>query len=165
MHRMLAPVWATIVLGSLCLPASAADDPLELLAGSWEVSVTTLQPGPIQTDYTETYEWVLDGKFLKGQTRRPDGGEDIIIGTHDTQANGYPFWIFSSSGTYLYLVPATWNARTRTLEFKSPPASDIYYNTVIVFPDAQTRHWTLIIKDWKGQVVLQQEGRAVRRGN
>jgi len=171
MSRTPVLMKAVIAMAAIafCLMAAgvrAEDDPLELLVGRWDVSVKTLQPDQLQTNYTETYEWVLDGKFLRGQTEnKPDGTHDISFGTHDANLQGYPFWIFSSTGTYVYFPPATWDARTRTLQFKSPPSSDIYYNTLVVFPDARTRRWTLIVKDWKGRVLLQQEGSAVRRGN
>jgi hypothetical protein len=171
MNGMPVLLKAVIVLVAiafcLAIPAvGAQDDPLELLVGRWNVRVTTLQPKKSEMSYTETYEWVLDRKFLRGQTeQKTDGTKDISYGTYDANLHGYPFWIFSSTGSYTYLAPATWDARKRTLEFKNPPGADLYYNTVVAFPDERTRRWTLIIKNWKGQVLLQQEGSAVRREN
>jgi Protein of unknown function (DUF1579) len=157
----------TWLVVACCVAAPAAradDDGLDLLVGRWEARVETLLPQPAELTYTETYRWVLDGKFLEGRTTgRTDGFEDIIYGTYDPQTDGYPFWFFSSSGTYLYLAPGTWDARTRTFEWKNPANSDVSYLTRVVFPDARTRHWTIVIKDWKGKVLVQQEGHAVRR--
>jgi hypothetical protein len=48
------------------------------------------------------------------------------------------------------------------MEFKSPPSSEIYYRTRVLFADNGTRRWALIVKDWTGKVILQQEGQAVR---
>ena len=107
---------------------------------------------------------MLGEQFLQGKTeQKSDGGEDIVMGTYDPQSKGYPFWVFSSSGTYLYLAPASWDPRTRTMEWKSPPNSDLYYLTRVTFTDANTRQWTVLIKDWKGKILLQQRGEAMRR--
>lgn len=139
---------------------------LDLYAGRWDVQVRTLQPEQVNVTYSETFEWVLNRKFLVGKTEnKSDGTEDISYGTYDEQTKGYPFWIFSSSGTYIYLAPATWDARTRTMEWKNPPNSDIFYHTQVVFPDDKTRHWTVLVKDWKGTVLLHQKGNAVRRND
>jgi hypothetical protein len=109
---------------------------------------------------------MLGGEFLEGRTEgRADGVEDLIVGTYDQHAEGYPFWFFSSSGTYLYLAPGKWDARSRTLELTNPAGSDITYTPRVTFPDARTRRWTIVIKDWKGTVLVRQQGRAVRRGD
>jgi hypothetical protein len=109
---------------------------------------------------------VLNRQFLRGVTgRKSDGTEDVIYGTYDAKMKGYPFWIFSSSGTYVYLAPATWDASKRTMEWKNPANSDITYSGRLIFPDENTRRWTTVVKDWKGTVLLELEGSAVRRGN
>lgn len=164
--RKLILLPLAVVLWLIAPGARADEGVLELLVGRWDARVKTLRPQPAELTYTETYDWVLDHKFLRGRTEnKSDGTEDVSYGTYDTNAGGYPLWIFSSSGAYLYLAPGTWNARTRTLEWKNPPNSDLIYNTKVVFPGDGTRHWTVLVKDWKGTVLLQQEGRAVRRSD
>lgn len=154
----------TVACGSAAPAARAGYEVLDLLVGHWDVRVKTLKPVPAEVTYSEKYEWVLDHKYLRGQTfGKPDRTEDISFGTYDAKADGYPLWIFSSTGTFTYLAPATWDARTRTMEWNNPPASDVYYNTKVVFTD-KGRHWTVLVKDWKGVVLLHQEGGAVRRG-
>jgi hypothetical protein len=49
------------------------------------------------------------------------------------------------------------------LEWKSPPISDVSYLARCIFADENTRRCTLIIKDWFGRVLLEQESSAVRR--
>ena len=156
------------VLGSTLLFTTSAvcAEPggLDVFVGHWDMHVTTLQPKKSEISYTEVYEWVLDRQFIRGQTgRKPDGSEDVIYGTYDAQAKGYPFWIFSSSGSYVYLAPATWNTRTRTMEWKNPAGWDISYQGRCNFPDENTRHCSMIQKDWKGTVLLEQQWSAVRR--
>lgn len=158
------------VLSAACFstaPVVHADQGgLDVFVGRWDVRVATLQPEKSEVTYTEVYEWVLGDKFLRGQTgRKTDGTEDVIYGTYDSQAEGYPFWIFSSTGTYVYLAPATSDARKRIMEWKNPTGWDISYRGRCSFPDDKTRHCTMIQKDWKGKVLLEQKWSAVRRND
>lgn len=159
---------AILVLG-LCLsaaPAHAQDNALEKFVGRWDVRVKTLQPQKTEVTYIEAYEWTLDRKFVKARTEgKSDGTEDMIVGGYDAKTNGYPFWIFSSSGTFMYLAPGTWDARSRTMEWKSPPLFDVAYLGRCTFPDENTRRCTLLLKNWYGKVLLEQETTAVRRND
>lgn len=153
-------------VATVLVPALASGDagPLRLFAGDWDVKVTTTRPEPAVVTYKESYQLVLGGHFLQGATSdKSNGGEDLIIGAWDKNGRGYSFWIFSSTGDFLYLPPGEWNERKRRFRWKSPPNSEVYYTTVVEFPDDQTRRWTVTIKDWKGSVMLEQRGEAVRR--
>lgn len=153
------------VAAALCLPGLAEEGGLERFAGRWEVRVDTFQPERKSVSYLEVYEWVLGRRFLRGYSeRREEGTEEVIYATYDDRIRGYPFWIFSSTGTYTYLPPASWSARTRTMVWDSPREWDIVYKGSCVFPDDDTRHCQLIVKDWKGKVLLEQESSAVRQG-
>ena len=156
-----ALILSVVILGT---NVHADEGGLEGFVGSWKVHVKMLHPEKSESTYTETYEWVLDGKFLRGQTeRKSDGTQDIIFATYNEQEQGYPFWIFSSSGTYLYLAPATWDSRSRVMEWKNPPQFDISYQSSCNFPDKNSRHCTLIMKDWKGTVLKDLTWSALRQ--
>ncbi len=146
-------------------PVARADDgALEKFLGRWDVRVKTLQPPKPDLTYIETYAWVLGRQFLRATTEnKSDGTEDIIIAGYDPQTKGYPFWVFSSTGAYVYLAPGTWDSRNRVIEWKNPPQWDISYRGRCIFPDEKSRRCTLIMKDWKGKVLLEQESSAVRR--
>lgn len=166
-HRnTFGPAAAAIMVSLVTLPATGDRNVLELFVGQWDVHIDTLRPEPSTTRYSETYTWVLDRQFIRGETEgKDDGSQDIIFGTYDAQANGYPFWIFSSTGTYLHLPPGKWNARQRVMEWENPDGLDIHYRSRCHFPDRDTRTCTLIVKDWKGKVLLETEWRAERHGN
>lgn len=159
-------MFALLTLG-VAGPGTLADQGgLELFAGHWDVRVQILQPERKVVNYTERYEPVLDGKFIRGQTgRKPDGSEDIVFGTYDAKVDGYPFWIFSSSGSYTYLPPGSFDARRRTMEWTNPAGWDVVYRSQCDFPDARLRRCTLLIKDWRGKVLLEQEWTAIRRND
>jgi len=149
---------------SIGAPVHADEGGLDVFVGRWDVHVKTLQPQRSEVTYIETYEWVLDGKFLRGQTeRKSDGTQDIIFATYDEQSKGYPFWIFSSTGSFTYLAPGTFDARTLTMEWNNPADFDIAYRSRCTFPDNNTRHCTLVIKDWKGAALSEVEWSAFRR--
>lgn len=160
-------VFVVLLCSSVVSVVHANDEVLDLFVGNWEATVKTTRPEEAVVTYRETYEWVLGRKFLLGKTRdKSDGFEDVIYATYDEQAKGYPFWIFSSSGSHLTLPAGKWNAKKRTLEFRNPPGFglDITYRTQVVFADNE-RRWTVIIKDLMGKVLLEQEGNAVRRSD
>ena len=162
--------WLRSLLVTVCAllatSVGADQDPLDLLVGRWDVRVETTRPRSSVLTYSEVYEWVLDRHFLMGRTlQKSDGTEDIVYGTYDARADGYPFWIFSSTGTYTYLAPGKWDARKRRWTWTNPANTDIYYNTQVDFPDDDTRRWSVLVKDWKGTVILEQEGVATRRSD
>lgn len=159
-------VFATIAV-CMSAPMAAADvGVLERYIGTWDIQARTLQPEASTASYRETYEWVLDRKFIRGRTgRKQDGSFDIVFGTFDANAGGYPFWIFSSSGSYLYLPPATWNEREQMMEWKNPSGLDINYRSHCRFPDKDSRRCHMVVKDWKGTVILEMQWTARRRSD
>lgn len=154
------PLFALYLYGG----AAVADlQVLDLFTGSWDINAETVQPRPGTAHYSEHYDWVLDGKFIRGETgRKADGSKDIVFGTYDAQADGYTFWIFSSSGSFIYLPPGIWDERHRTMEWRNPKGFDLNYHSSCRFPDRDNRYCELIMKDWKGKVVLELKWHAVR---
>jgi Protein of unknown function (DUF1579) len=156
---------ALLVMGFTATSTHAQDNALEKFVGRWDVRVRTLQPQKPDLSYVETYEWMLDRKFVRARTEgKSDGTEDMVVIGYDQKVNGYPFWIFSSSGTFLYLTPGSWDARNRTMEWKSPPLLDVSYQARCTLDD-NTRRCTLVLKNWLGKVLLEQESIAVRRND
>lgn len=157
-------IFATI---PVCISAQLAWADLKVLEryiGNWDIQAHTLQPEASTASYQETYEWVLDRKFIRGKTgRKQDGSFDIVFGTYDANADGYPFWIFSSSGSYLYLPPAVWSEHEQAMDWENPSSLDINYRSRCRFPSNDRRQCHMIIKDWKGKVILEMEWTARRR--
>jgi Protein of unknown function (DUF1579) len=145
-------------------PGTAQLKVLDRLVGTWEVTVRSRRPRPGTMKYSETYDWVLDRRFIRGETvRKPDGTADIYMATYEPATRHYHFWIFNSQGTFVEIPTGTWNETAREMEWKSGPGSPLALNGRWIFLDANTRLWTTEVKDWKGKVLLDVEGRAVRR--
>ena len=149
-----------------CTRAWAAENPLGLFVGSWKIQASTLQPEQSKISYTESYRWFLDDQYIRGETsRKPDGNIDIIFATQDLKAGGYPFWIFTSDGSYTYLFPAKWDDKERVMTWKNPSQFDINYRSECRFPNSDFRSCFLIMKDWKGKVIREIKWTATRLAN
>ncbi len=50
---------------------------VDIWRGAWDVSATRRQPQPAGVvTYSETFEWILDGRYLRSETsRKSDGGK------------------------------------------------------------------------------------------
>jgi hypothetical protein len=165
---LAAGLWVSLVHAQepAPLPADVAAklQVLDHFRGTWDATLKTTRPTRSVVTYTETYTWVLGGRFLHGDTGlKSDGVRDTIMGTYDPASGGYPFWIFSSSGVWFYLSPGSWNEASRTLQWKNAHDMTVSYQSRCTFSDAKTRRWSVLVKDWKGSVLLEQEGSAVRR--
>jgi hypothetical protein len=158
------PVVKADPAGSLPRPPADMQRVLELFTGAWEVRTRTSVPKPADVRSTESWSWVLDQRFVRGDTGvKSDGSQEIVFMTYDPASRGFPFWIYSSSGLWIYLEPGKWNESTRTLEWKSGLVSKVIYASRCSFPDARSRHCVTTAKDLFGRVVLAQESVALRR--
>ena len=137
---------------------------LDVFIGRWDIYIKTLASKTMEMQYIESYEWALERKIVRGKTqRKPDGSYDLIFATYDEQLDSYPFCIFSSSGAYLTLAPATWDADERVMRWKNPRGFDITFRSECSFSDPDTRRCRLISKDWKGEVLNEAHWIATRR--
>jgi hypothetical protein len=59
----------------------------------------------------------------------------------------------------------TWDARNRTMEWKSPPLLDVSYQARCTFTDDNNQRCTLVLKNWLGKVLLEQDSTAIRRND
>lgn len=133
--------------------------------GTWEVKAARRQPLPAAVvTYTETFEWVLDGRFLRSETsRKSDGGKTMSMVWYDVLTKSYRYAIYYSEGYAVELPPPTWHESTQTMEWTSGFFAPVSYTGHATFSDRDTIRWKSLLKDWKGTVVLDLEGVSVRR--
>jgi len=137
---------------------------LERFAGTWDVTVKTRRPKASVMTHTLTYEWVLGHRYLLGDSgAKSDGTQDLDMLTYDPQTGNYPLWIFQSSGTSLYLPRGVWDEASRTMTWKSLPTDVVSYATSCTFESATTERCSVLVKNWMGAVLLEQEPVAIRR--
>ncbi|MGH8663776.1 MAG: DUF1579 family protein [Burkholderiales bacterium] len=133
--------------------------------GTWEVKARRLHPPPVQdVTYTETFDWVLDGRFLRAESsRKSDGTRTMTMFWFDVFTKSYRYVIFDATGYGLELPPPTWNESTQTMEWKSGRFSPASYEAHAHFRDPDTIQWKSLWKDWKGAPLIELEGVSVRR--
>ena len=133
--------------------------------GTWDVSATRRQPQPAgAVTYSETFEWILDGRYLRSETsRKSDGGKSMSMVWYDITTKSYRFVIFDSAGLAFELPPPTWNESKQTMEWNTGLFAPVSYTGYAAFTDRDTIRWKSLLKDWKGTVILDLEGISTRR--
>jgi len=133
--------------------------------GTWDVKATRRQPQPAQeVTFVETYEWILDGRYLRSETsRKSDGGKSMSMFWFDALTKTYRLVIFDASGLAVELPPPTWSENTQTMEWKGGLFTPISFSGYATFIDRDTVRFKSLLKDWKGTVVVDLEGMSIRR--
>lgn len=135
---------------------------LDRFVGTWDVTATAKVPKLAPVTSTFTWAWVLDHRFLRGESSvKSDRSQEMQVFGHD--ADGYPLWIFSSSGLVLYLPRGEWNESTATMAWKNAPTDPILYTTRCTFESAATLRCSVQVKNLAGKVTIESESVAVRR--
>ena len=137
---------------------------LEKWRGTWDVkAVNRQQPGK-EVSYEETFEWVLDGCYLRSETsRKSDGGQSMSMYWFDRFTKTYRFVLFDASGLAVELPPPVWHESTQTMEWKSGLLAPTSYTAQVTFKDRDTMRWKSLWKSWNGSVILDLEGVSTRR--
>jgi hypothetical protein len=112
---------------------------------------------------TSTSTWVLDHRYLRVETVKSDGSQELQIFGYDPVTKGYSLWIFSSTGIPLYLSRGEWNESTRTMSWKSSATDQISYTSRCTFEAADTLRCISQVKNFSGAVVVDVESVGVRR--
>jgi hypothetical protein len=138
---------------------------VEKWRGTWDVKATRRYPKPVQTvTYVETYDWVLDRRYLRSETTRKwDGGQTMSMFWFDVLTKTYRVMVFDSSGLAVELPPPTWDESTQTMQSKGGPLTPTSYTGYATFEGPDTIRWKALWKDWKGTVFLDLEGTSIRR--
>jgi hypothetical protein len=138
---------------------------IEKWLGTWDVKAARREPQPSgEVTYVETFEWVLDGRYLRSETsKKSDGSKSMSMFWHDSFTKNYRFVIFDTKGFAVELPPPTWSEGTQTMEWKSSILSPLSYAGYATFTDRNTIRWKSLWKDWKGTIILDLEGTSIRR--
>jgi Protein of unknown function (DUF1579) len=138
---------------------------VERWRGTWDVEAVRRVPKPVQeVTYSETYDWILDGHYLRCETsRKSDGGKSMSIIWFDVFNKTYRWVIYDATGIAVDLPPGTWNESTQTMVWKSGLFSPVSFDGYATFQDPDTIRWKSLLKDWKGTIILDLEGTSTRR--
>ena len=105
----------------------------------------------------------LHGRFIQSKIKSQPGNVLATwLATYDTQAKAYRTWYFSSQGALTESL-GQWDARTRTLTWKSSPQPGITSTARWHFTDDDTVEWDLLARDGSGKRFLDMHGKLVRQ--
>ena len=135
---------------------------LDRFVGTWDVTATTKVPRLAPVTSTFTWAWVLDRRFLRGESNiKSDGSQEMQVLGHD--AGGFPLWVFSSSGLAFQLARGEWDEATRTMSWKNAPTDPLLYATRCTFEGDTTLRCSGQVKSLAGKVAVDTESVALRR--
>ena len=141
---------------------------LDKWRGNWRVTARFNKPNAKTVTYDEHYDWVMNGRFLRGETsQQPDGNTTMMMMWYEENIKSYRILYFFSKPTSVGLVgeppPATWNEQTQTMEANAFFFGFGGYTGRETFLNKDTIKWNIVVKDWKGVVTLDMEGTNIRR--
>jgi uncharacterized protein (TIGR03067 family) len=137
---------------------------LERYLGTWDHS-TTIKPAasrPIKSTGFYSAAWTLDGRFVQMQGEdRTQQSKELQLATYDPQEHAYRRWFFNSMGV-ADEMSGQWDAETQSFTWTG---SDGDHTSVQKdrFSSADAYTYEIVVTDKQGKLVLEVEGRMVRR--
>ena len=137
---------------------------LEWMVGTWDVEIKKKGSDVVRRRVVETFEWTLDGSFLRGSSKtngKIQNGEIFI--TYDKLEKCYRHWSFYSGGIFDGMT-GTWNETKQTMTWTGSIAGNFRCRIVVREPEDGVAEWTsqVMLKD-HDRVRHEEHGRAVRR--
>lgn len=137
---------------------------LERLVGTWNSEsvsrVAEWTPVEARANGVLAREWVLDGRFLQEKGKHSNG-DSIVMFSFDVEMKTYRSWFFHADGNATE-TQGQWDESTQTFTFTSD-LNGMKNTSTIKFIDEDTHKWTAVVKDAKGKVFYDGEGKCTRR--
>lgn len=177
-HRPLAILAAALIGASLISLARAQDSGqkmspelkvLNRFVGEWGETVVQKPSAwtPKQTTITATgtRKWILNGRMIENKgVWSPSKNEFLHLMTYDAEKGEYRQFYFDKDNLVSRdEVRGKWDEKTKTMTFKGEMANGVQSVVIDRFVDDDTFTWTLVATDRTGQIVLDMEGKCVRK--
>ena len=174
MKPLLTLVAVVAVFGSTVF--GHADEPgakspelqvLDRYVGTWDETVVVKPalwtPEMTTASTTTTRKWILNGRMIENKGAWATENEFLHLMTFDPKQNEYRQWYYDKENLVPLEYKGRWNAATQTFTFTGTLADGIKSTSQQQFVDKDTFTWTLVAKDSTGTVVLDMEGKCVRK--
>lgn len=174
MHSHTRLICAAI-MGVSLIPSARAQEAkspaLQILnryVGSWDETVTSKPavwtPERTTATTTTTRQWILNGTVIENKGAWTPGNIEFLhLMTYDPQREEYRQWYYAKDTPVPQVYRGKWNEETQTFTFTGILADGVRSTSQQRFVDKDTFTWTLVAKDDAGQVVLDMEGKCVRK--
>ena len=141
---------------------------LSRYVGSWKetaiVKPALWTPQRTTMTTTTTRRWILNGKMIENKGAwLPGKNEFLHLMTYDPNRKEYLQWYFDKDNLAPQVYQGKWDKATQTFTFTGTLADGIRSTSQQKFVDKDTFTWTLVAKDRTGKVVLDMEGKCVRK--
>ena len=164
----LIVIVTTTLLAQDVEPKSAELQVLDRYVGTWEETAITKPalwtPEQMTSTTTTTRKWILDGTMIENKGKwSPLDIAFLHLMTYDEANNEYRQWYFDKGNLGGQSSRGSWNEATQTFTFVGSLSNAVATKGQQHFIDDDTFTWTLIAKDESGKVVLDMEGKCVRK--
>jgi hypothetical protein len=141
---------------------------LDRYVGTWEETAITKPalwtPERTTSTTTTTRQWILNGTMIENKGAwLPGKSEFLHLMTYDPQRKEYCQWYFDKDNLAPQAYRGKWDEATQTFTFTGTFADGIRSTGQQKFVDKDSFTWTLVAKDGTGKVVLDMEGKCVRK--
>jgi hypothetical protein len=141
---------------------------LDRYVGTWEETVIAKPalwtPERTTSTTTTTRQWILNGTMIENKGAwLPGKNEFLHLMTYDPQRKEYRQWYFDKDNLVPQVYRGKWDEATQTFTFTGTLADGIRSTSQQKFVDKDTFTWTLVAKDRTGKVVLDMDGKCVRK--
>ena len=93
----------------------------------------------------------------------PGNIEFLHLMTYDPQQKEYRQWYYAKDTPVAQVYRGQWDEETQTFTFRGTLADGVRSTSQQRFVDKDTFKWSLVAKDRAGKVVLDMEGKCVRK--
>ena len=168
---LLAVSGAILSSSALAQDSKAKSAELQILdryVGSWEETAIAKPalwtPERTTSTTTTTRRWILNGTMIENKGAwLPGKNEFLHLMTYDPQRKEYRQWYFNKHALKSPAYQGKWDEAAQTFTFTQTSANGVQYTNKQKWLDKNTWQWTLVAKDRTGKVVLDFEGKCVRK--
>ena len=140
---------------------------LDRYVGTWDETVVIKPalwtPEKTTSSTTTTRKWILNGMMIENKGAWTPDDEFLHLMTYDPKQNEFRQWYYDKDNLVPQEYQGRWDAATQTFTFTGTLADGIQSASQQHFVDKDTFTWTLVAKDKTGKMVLDMEGKCVRK--
>lgn len=112
---------------------------------------------------TTKRQWILNGTMIENKGAWTPQAEFLHLMTFDQSKNEYRQWYYDKDNLVPQESHGKWDAATQTFTFTGTLGNGIKTSSQQHFADKNNFTWTMVAKDDAGKVVLDMEGKCVRK--
>ena len=136
--------------------------PLRRRVGTWSNKIvqkkSAWNPQQRTVMGKENIQWILDDKFIQGDTTMEDGTKGHWLMTYDPEAKVYRNWFFSSTSFPKGDSIGRWNSELEQMEFEFKFDENLYGQMRFQFVNDNKLEWEITIHDDGGQLMMETIG-------